>query len=44
LKVLKIAENNLKSEGAIPIINEALHLEHLRLSKNFLKSDCGRPL
>ena len=44
LKVLKIAENDLKSEGAIPIIKSANNLESLRLSKNFLKSDCGKPL
>jgi len=44
LKVLKIAENDLKSEGAMSIINHAHNLEQLRLSKNFLKSDCGKPL
>ena len=44
LKVLKISENDLKSEGAIPIINASLNLESLSLAKNYLKSDCGKPL
>ena len=44
LKVLKVAENDLNSEGAIPIINSALNLEILSLAKNNLKSDVGKPL
>ena len=42
--MLKIAENDLKSEGAIPIINYATNLETLSLAKNGLKSDVGKPL
>jgi len=41
---LKVAENDLKSEGAIPIIKSAKKLEVLNLSKNFMKSDVGKPL
>lgn len=44
LKSLRISENDLKSEGAIPIINSAYHVEQLNLAKNFLKSDVGKPL
>jgi Ran GTPase-activating protein (RanGAP) involved in mRNA processing and transport len=44
LKTLKIAENELSSEGAIPIINSAVNLEVLSLAKNNLKSDVGKPL
>ena len=44
IKTLKIAENDLKSEGAIPIIKSAKRLEVLNLSKNFIKSDVGKPL
>lgn len=44
LKVLKIAENDLKSEGAIPIIKASGNLETLVLSKNYMKSDCGKCL
>lgn len=44
LRTLKIAENELGSEGAIPIINSAMHLEVLSLAKNNLKSDVGKPL
>jgi hypothetical protein len=44
LKVLKISENDLKSEGAIPIINASHNLESLSLAKNYMKSDCGKPL
>ena len=44
LKNLKIAENDLKSEGAIPIIKSAIHLQGLSLAKNFLKPDVGKPL
>ena len=42
--MLKVAENDLNSEGAIPIINSALNLEILSLAKNNLKSDVGKPL
>jgi hypothetical protein len=42
--VLKIAENDLKSEGAIPIIKSATNLSHLSLAKNFMKSDVGKPI
>ena len=42
--MLKISENELGSEGAIPIINSALNLETLSLAKNNLKSDVGKPL
>ena len=42
LRTLKVSENDLKSEGAIPIIQNAQHLEQLTLSKNYLKSDCGK--
>ena len=42
--MLKVAENDLNSEGAIPIINSALNLEVLSLAKNNLKSDVGKPL
>jgi hypothetical protein len=41
---LKVAENDLKSEGAIPIIKSATNLTHLSLAKNFMKSDVGKPL
>ena len=41
---MKISENDLKSEGAIPIINSATNLEALNLAKNNLKSDVGKPL
>ncbi len=44
LKALKVSENELKSEGAIPIINSSTKLESLSLAKNFLKSDVGKPL
>ena len=44
LKVLKVAENELRSEGAIPIINSSVHLEQLSLAKNYIKSDVGKPL
>ena len=44
LKSLKISENELNSEGAIPIINSARHLEVLSLAKNNLKSEVGKPL
>jgi Ran GTPase-activating protein (RanGAP) involved in mRNA processing and transport len=44
LKALKIAENDLKSEGAIPIIKSATNLEVLSLAKNFMRSDIGKPL
>jgi Ran GTPase-activating protein (RanGAP) involved in mRNA processing and transport len=44
LRTLKISENDLKSEGAIPIIKSAMRLEHLNLSKNFMKSEVGKPL
>jgi len=44
LKSLKISENDLKSEGAIPIINASSNLESLSLAKNYMKSDCGKPL
>ena len=44
LKSLKIAENDLKSEGAIPIIKSATNLEVLNLGKNFMKADVGKPL
>jgi len=42
--VLKVAENDLKSEGAIPIIKSATNLSHLSLAKNFMKSDVGKPI
>lgn len=42
LKVLKISENDLKSEGAISIIKAGTNLEILQMSKNYLKSDCGK--
>jgi Ran GTPase-activating protein (RanGAP) involved in mRNA processing and transport len=42
--VLKVAENDLKSEGAIPIIKSAQNLEVLSLAKNFMKSDVGKPI
>ena len=41
---MKIAENDLKSEGAIPIIKSASNLEVLSLGKNFMKSDVGKPI
>ena len=44
LRVLKISENDLKSEGAIPIINSSGNLETLNLAKNNLRSDVGKPL
>lgn len=44
LKTLKIGENDLKSEGAVPIIKSATNLEVLSLAKNFMKSDVGKPL
>jgi len=44
LKVLKVAENDLKSEGAMPIIKSSINLEHLSLANNFMKSDVGKPL
>jgi Ran GTPase-activating protein (RanGAP) involved in mRNA processing and transport len=44
IKTLKVSENDLKSEGAIPIIKSAVNLEHLDISKNFLKSDVGKAL
>lgn len=44
LRSLKIAENDLRSEGAIPIINAAGFLEVLNLAKNSLKADVGPPL
>lgn len=39
-----MAENDLKSEGAIPIIKSATNLEVLSLAKNFMRSDVGKPL
>ena len=39
-----MAENDLKSEGAIPIIKSAGNLEVLSLAKNFMRSDVGKPL
>ena len=44
LQVLKVSENDLKSEGAIPIIKSAGRLELLNLAKNFMKNDVGKPL
>ena len=44
LRVLKISENDLKSEGAIQIINSSKNLESLNLAKNNLRSDVGKPL
>ena len=44
IKTLKVSENDLKSEGAIPIIKSAINLEVLDISKNFLKSDVGKSL
>ena len=44
LKNLKIAENDLKSEGAIPIIKSGIYLNQISLAKNFMKSDVGKPL
>lgn len=44
IKTLKVAENDLKSEGVIPIIKNAKRLEVLNLSKNFIKSEVGKPL
>lgn len=44
MKTLKIGENDLKSEGAVPIIKSATNLEVLSLAKNFMKSDVGKPL
>lgn len=44
LKVLKIAENQLESSGAIPIIKSADSLESLSLAKNCLQSDVGKHL
>lgn len=44
IKTLKVAENDLKSEGAIPIIKSSKKLEVLNLSKNFMKSDVGKPI
>ena len=41
---MKGAENDLKSEGAIPIIKSSYNLEVLSLAKNFMKSDVGKPL
>ena len=41
---MKVAENDLKSEGAIPIIKSAINLEVLSLAKNFMRSDVGKPL
>lgn len=42
LKVLKISDNNLMSEGAIPIIENAINIMSLDLSKNKLESDVGK--
>ena len=42
--MLKISENDLKSEGAIPIINSSGNLETLNLAKNNLRFDVGKPL
>ena len=39
-----MAENDLKSEGAIPIIKSADKLEVLNLSRNFIKADAGKQL
>ncbi len=44
IHVLKVAENNLKSEGAIPIIKSAGNLTQLSLAKNYIKADVGKPL
>jgi Ran GTPase-activating protein (RanGAP) involved in mRNA processing and transport len=44
IKTLRVSENDLKSEGAIPIIKSSTHLEVLDISKNFLKSDVGKSL
>ena len=41
---MKIAENDLKSEGSIPIIKSATFLQSLSLAKNFMKSDVGKPI
>ena len=42
LKVLKVSENDLKDDGAIPIIDSAVHLETLSLAKNFLTHAVGK--
>ena len=44
LKVLKIAENQLESQGAISIIRNAESLASLNLAKNLLRADVGKPL
>ena len=43
MKAHKVAENDLKSEGAIPIIKSATNIEVLSLAKNFMRSDVGKP-
>lgn len=42
IKQLKLAENDLYSEGAVQIISNAHHLEVLTLGKNYIKADCGK--
>ena len=42
LKVLKVSENELKDDGAIPIIDSAHNLETLSLAKNFLTHSVGK--
>jgi len=44
LRHLKISENDLKSEGAMPIIKSGQNLKSLSIAKNYIKSDVGKPL
>lgn len=44
IKQLKLAENDLYSEGAVQIISNAHHLEVLTLGKNYIKADCGKQI
>ncbi len=39
-----MSENDLHTEGALPIIKNSINLESLNLSKNFIKSDAGKPV
>ena len=41
---LRVSENDLHTEGALPIIKNAINLESLNLAKNFIKSDAGKPV
>ena len=42
LKNLTVAENELRTEGAISILENAVNLEYLDLSKNYIAHEAGR--